>query len=157
MALHDACLCGNFEMVKKIVEDDPTSIFKKTIHGCTPLFIASTKGYLDIVRFLVERDAKIFNKNRILPLHAAVLQGHIDVVKYLLPFYALRCAEQGGVNIKDGYGRTPLSVAAHRARIEMVIFLLENGADSNDESVRVAPMNEKIKEIITNWQELPSF
>ncbi|KAL5509633.1 hypothetical protein EMCRGX_G005033 [Ephydatia muelleri] len=61
-------------------------IQRKTTNGCSPLYTASGKGHLDVVKTLLEAGANInqVNKNGCSPLYTASRHGHLDVVKTLL-------------------------------------------------------------------------
>jgi len=54
--------------------------------GATPLHFASLKGYLDMVKLLIEHNANVNHLNNMkrTPLHRAAFHGHIDVIKVLL-------------------------------------------------------------------------
>lgn len=55
-------------------------------NGVTPLFVASTKGYLNIVKLLVENGAVIDkdNSSNVTPIFFAALNCHDDIVDYLI-------------------------------------------------------------------------
>ena len=73
----------------------------------TPLHIASEKGYVRIVKALVNHNAKLRPmRNGATPIHAAVQKGNIEVVEVLLSEY------HGAVNTTDDNGKTPLHYAA---------------------------------------------
>ena len=110
--------------------------------GKTPLIIASIKGHLDVVRFLVEKVKVGVNQPGIIyigidqdirpitgtALHAAVFAGHHHVVSYL--------AEVGkaSVNGRTSDGSTALHLAATyltgEIQQKIVRCLLVHGADS---------------------------
>ena len=73
-------------------------------HLETSLVFASTKGYLETVKFLVTRGANI-HANHDKALRFASRDGHLDVVKYLIGVgadvhadddHALKCASNNG-------------------------------------------------------------
>ena len=51
----------------------------------TPLYYASQKGHLEVVKYLksVGADIHVKDKYGLTPLHFASLNGHLEVVKYL--------------------------------------------------------------------------
>ena len=55
-----------------------------------PLIVASKKGHLEIVRFLLERgdDVNVWDSYTGTPLHVASGVGQLDVVRLLLMFNA---------------------------------------------------------------------
>ncbi len=97
---------------------------QKKVHCATALWAASTGGYLEIVKMLVERGAQV-NKATLTqstPLRGASFHGHIEVMKYLL-------INGADINIANCIGQSPLCIAAMRGQLDAVKFLLENGAD----------------------------
>ena len=93
----------------------------------TPLYLASTKGFKDVVQLLLQEGA---DPNKVCldagwsPLHIAAIHGYIDVVQLLL--------EEGAeINLQNGLGSTPLFFAVMWSRRDMVQFLLKQGADPN--------------------------
>ena len=55
-------------------------------HGGTPLWIASEKGHLEIVRLLIESGGSVNqpHKTGATPLHVASQEGHLEIVKLLI-------------------------------------------------------------------------
>jgi hypothetical protein len=58
-------------------------------NGTTPAYLASQFGYLDILKYLVEKGANLNMKSfdGMSCLHAACQGGHLDVVKWLVRNY----------------------------------------------------------------------
>ena len=54
--------------------------------GWTPLYSAANKGYLEIVKLLIENGADINKSNNDgwTPLYSAADKGHLEVVKLLI-------------------------------------------------------------------------
>ncbi|KAH6645590.1 ankyrin repeat-containing domain protein [Truncatella angustata] len=54
--------------------------------GSTPIYVAASNGYLDIVKFFLENNADIMiaNKDGRTPAYGAAVGGHLDVVRFLL-------------------------------------------------------------------------
>ncbi len=90
----------------------------------TPLHLAASHGYLDIVKYLLKKGAKIGVKNRKgqTALHLAVLNAHKDVIQYLVQ-------EGADINAIENEGDTPLSWAAYRRQAGVVQQLVHLGAD----------------------------
>jgi ankyrin repeat protein len=87
----------------------------------SPLMLASLKGYLPLVKKLVERDADV-NKPGWTPLHYAATGGHLSVIEHLLENSAYIDAESPN-------GSTPLMLAAMYGSPESVKLLIQAGAD----------------------------
>ena len=112
----------------------------------TPLHWASRRGFLKIVKYLVEEqrcDVDCRNKYGDTPLHAAALAGKLDVVQYLI-------SERGCDPMSNGqYGGTPLHCACQSGRVDVVNYLMENSGkidalcrdENNDTPLHVASFN----------------
>jgi ankyrin repeat protein len=92
----------------------------------TTLSLAAEKGYLDVVKQLLEKGAAIETRSEFgyTPLFIAAESGQFEVVKWLL--------EKGAaVDAKDTDGATPLWVAAYAGHLNVLTLLLDKGADPN--------------------------
>lgn len=94
--------------------------------GDTPLLLASRRGYLEIIRCLLDRgaDSNVVNFSGETPLVEAVIAGRMESVKLLL-----RCG--ANANFHVGHGGSPLGYAVSRENLEMIEMLLIYGADPN--------------------------
>ena len=121
--LHDAAGAGDFETVKKLL-DDGASVDEKTV--ATPLYFAAQNGHADVVALLIERGADVNGMSKFgAALHISARRGHIHIMEILL---------QNGAdpNIKGGDREsTPLHFAALSGSIDAARVLLQNGADVN--------------------------
>ncbi|KAI8816813.1 uncharacterized protein EV422DRAFT_500720 [Fimicolochytrium jonesii] len=125
--------------------------------GLAPLHYAAARGYLHILRLLIEKCAEIDRVDREgeTPLFKAAYSGHIDVIQTLLRngaktshtdtdgWSALHNCASGGhllaaralieadadVNAKSKTGHTPLMSAGAKGHLDLVELLLNNGAD----------------------------
>ncbi len=76
---------GKLKVVEKFVKADPNIVNEK-FFGWAPLQMASNKGQMGVVKYLLSKGADI---NYIHPVayhtafHLAVLNGHMDLAKYL--------------------------------------------------------------------------
>ena len=94
----------------------------------TPIIIASELGHIDIVKILIENNAKIswmdaFNRNSV---YYAASNGHYDILKVLLE-------TNEGKKMTAEYDRDyfyPLHKAAENGHIEVVKLLMENKASA---------------------------
>lgn len=127
-ALHHACYGGHVRVVQALL-DAGAEVETKTSKSYTPILIAASKGYLDIVQYLVEHIDELdltgkLNKQKKNPLIMACQHGHLDVVKYLTPHHI-------DLNVPDTSGNTPLHYAAAYGWSYIVDYLLKNGAEIN--------------------------
>lgn len=96
----------------------------------SPLIYASSRGQVDAMKVYLANGADVNNNrcsgandfgSRPHPLHAAIRFGSHAAVRLLI--------EHGArVDTQDGYGHTPLIVAAERGRFDITCLLLANGA-----------------------------
>nr|CAH7769071.1 unnamed protein product [Callosobruchus chinensis] len=101
----------------------------KNKYNITPLHSAVYGGNLNVIEYLVEKNADINAKDKdgLIPLHVAAEYGNLEAVKYFI--------EKGiDVNVKDGCGSTPLHMAALYGNLEIVEYLVVRGADINAEA-----------------------
>jgi len=92
----------------------------RTDRNATPLYVASQKGFTDIVKFLIESGAIIDCpfQNGYTPLHIACGEKHLDTITLLV--------EHGAdLNAKSRKGETPLQVARKANDSSIVQFLLK--------------------------------
>ena len=99
----------------------------------TGLYIASSHGYTEIVRTLMDRGANISaqcddrdddRERRVkwTPLHVASKKGRVEIARMLL--------ENGAdVNYQGDRCRTPLNIASRCGHADLVRLLLDHGAD----------------------------
>jgi ankyrin repeat protein len=100
----------------------------------TALYIASSRGYAEVVRSLLDRGADLKAKCNALdeygrhvqwtPLLVALEKGRPEIARMLL--------ERGvDVNYMDNRGSSPLHIARRRTSIDLVQLLLDHGANIN--------------------------
>jgi len=152
-----ACL-GDLPRVTALLEAEPELATVALRTGDTPLHWAAIGGHRDVVAFILEEGADVNSMDGdISPLWLAVSEGHKEVVDLLLeeganpdlgfemvPPLAVACKRrdwdvaralvQAGadVNIREPvFGWTPLHFAVLSSQKDLVILLLEEGADPN--------------------------
>lgn len=112
--LHRAASEGNLYLVKVLIEQYRVSVDSLDEDGQTPFIMAAMSGEDDILRYLVERGANIFQvddeqKNALM---WASIMGRYDVVQTLLLFKSIN------VNERDDMKQTALMYAAQCGKIE---------------------------------------
>jgi ankyrin repeat protein len=117
-----------YKQVKQILENNNVDVNKAGWFGKTPLYIASEKGYVEVVRMLVKGGVDMNKSSKwddgATPLIIASQNGHVEVVRALV---------EGGADMdkaNDG-GWTPLYVASLHGHVEVVRVLVEAGADKD--------------------------
>ncbi len=123
--LLDALKRGDKEAVEILLELGPNEIdINDEECGVTPLHLASSIGYIDIIRMLLEKGADINAQDNYgqTPLYYASGQNNVEIVRMLL---------EGGADIeaKDKSGETVLYQAVRSKNAEMIELLLNRGAD----------------------------
>jgi len=126
-ALHLAARANNLDFIKKLLKEVPTlNLVPQNNKGNTPLHLAASEGFSEIVAFFL-RQASISDQIRNiyldLPLHFAALNGQLDIVKQLV--------NRNNVNTKGYSGRTALHSASYGGYVPLVEYLLQHGADPN--------------------------
>ncbi len=126
ITIHEACAAGLTEQVQLMLDQKPEVINELSTHGFYPLGIAAHFGKEDIVRILLRNHANpnAYSQNgfQSYPIHAALLNQHDTIAKMLI--------EAGAeVNVVQNSRISPLHIAAQQGNIDLIIILLENGAN----------------------------
>lgn len=107
--IHKATRSGRIAIVKLITEKDPTSIHAKDRNGNTPLHIACTNGWSDLVEFLLKLGAQVDERNNSgnTPLHLVCKRGYEEDIRIITTLY------RSGASLKslNDSGNTPLHLA----------------------------------------------
>lgn len=122
-----AARMGDLEKVRHLIDkvDDIDARENVAGKGHTALFNAASAGHTDVVRFLIERGAKLNEQpGEVTPLIMAAWSGHQETVVVLL---------QAGSNpnAKDESGWSALTHAARKGYVDIARLLIEHGADVN--------------------------
>jgi ankyrin repeat protein len=84
--LIDACIKGDLENVKRLVEDNNVSVNIQTISGKTPLICATIMEHTDVVRYLIvekNADTDCSDSNGFTALYYAQVYEFKDIIKIL--------------------------------------------------------------------------
>ena len=86
MDLINAAINNDLERVKLLVKQGAVDKNKGDSKGRTPLYRAFCKGYVDVLRYLVEQGATLdkAENNGTTPLTAASISGQLEAARYLL-------------------------------------------------------------------------
>jgi len=125
--LISAVKMNSLESVKYHLSHPQLNIDDITSNGQTALFYAVDKGYLNIVRLLLQHRAStaIKDVNDNTPLFGAIANNHHEVVKLLLD-------HKVDIEAKNKFETTPLMWAASRGNLPAVILLIDNAAQVNN-------------------------
>jgi ankyrin repeat protein/L-ascorbate metabolism protein UlaG (beta-lactamase superfamily) len=122
--IHDAVNNNDLEMIRTLLDGDPSLINERNADGMTPLNLAAFNGNYEIAEELLNRNADIhigdFDNSQ--PIHLAAISGNVQIAELLL-------TRGANINEQDNNGATPLGFAAGRRHIDMVRYLLERDAD----------------------------
>eukprot|EP01067_Filipodium_phascolosomae_P001546 Filipodium_phascolosomae@DN2011_c0_g1_i1.p1 len=116
---------GQMPEIKNLVEKSGISTNVRDSAQWTPIMCAAYNGHIDIVSYLVDKNANVHAENQFkwTALHLAASRNHIDVVRLLI-------AAGANVNAADQDGHTALHAAASNPHTNVVRELLNAGADS---------------------------
>ena len=108
----DACGLGNVDAAKQMISNDVNMAYSD---GQTPLYIASARGHLEIVKMLIASGAllDIADKLGSTHLYSASKNGHLEIVKMLIASGAL-------LDEANNNGWTPLYIASENGHLEIV-------------------------------------
>jgi hypothetical protein len=125
--LFEAAETGDLETVRRLIHNGGVNIeWKNPTNGNTALHIATIKGHIPVVDFLIKNGANVNAKANYgtTPLHCATYTGgNLPIVELLL--------ENGAnPNIQDINMNTPFHVAVQSGNTEIVRAMVVGGADS---------------------------
>ena len=115
---------NNIDRVDKMIKQG-ININEKDKYGNTALHHACKRGYIDIVKLLLEHDALMnYNDCDSCPLELAVLYNHYEIIELLVSY-------KSDPNTFDPVGLTALHLAAEKGSIKILKLLLDGGGKVN--------------------------
>ena len=126
-----ACEWGSKDTAEFLVTTERCSLDIKNNFGETPLHIACKFNREEIVKMLCESEFTGITINALshlkeTPLHLASVHASPAVAKHVLKSEHL---SEGGFDIPNIYGDTPLMIACRSGNVELVQLLVENGSN----------------------------
>ncbi|WP_333694464.1 ankyrin repeat domain-containing protein [Flavobacterium sp.] len=113
---------NDYEGVQKAVKLNPDLVNQKSNEGFTPLILASYRGNLDMVKFLLDSGAQVnVGTSMGSALMAATVKGHYEVVALLLE-------REANPDLTDSEGTTALMYAVQFRNVALTKLLLLNKA-----------------------------
>jgi ankyrin repeat protein len=109
------------KIVAALLESPLTQVEFRTANDESALMLAALRGYTQVCEQLIARNADV-NKPGWTPLHYAATGGHVKIVELLLENHAY-------IDAASPNGSTPLMLASKYGTSDVVIKLLEAGAD----------------------------
>ena len=141
--LHIASYMGHIDVLKVLLSVDNIDVNVREKTGVRPIQFAAGYGHLGAVEALLTHpDINVngdgnnvhISKKRLNPLFYALINNHIDIVKALI--------KHPKINLEDGghHRETALGFASREGMLDIVIALLENGADVESDSEFTKPL-----------------
>ena len=129
--LFEGCREGDIVKVAALLAQNVDANAKNDF-GVTPLHIAASRGFIDIVLLLINKGVAVDSTDvdGVTPLHLAGQGGHLEVVMLLVQ------TKKVDINAKCGDGWTPLHYAARVGADDVVQWLITMGALVNAENTR---------------------
>ena len=129
-----AARTGDMDLAKRVIASTKAAVFKKDKAGYTPLFIAVQNNQPEMVTYLVDNMARLFESS---PqgnvFHVAVTRQNMDMLKHLVSLarkegrLAMMLEYRAALQ-KNGQSMTPLGYAAQLCNKEIYDYLISVGA-----------------------------
>ncbi|RDH39931.1 MAG: hypothetical protein CFE62_006395, partial [Candidatus Aquirickettsiella gammari] len=142
--LDKAIKASHLHVVKYLINEQGLDVnTPNRLSGQIPLHLAATSGRLEIIKYLISQGADLSAADNIgdSTMDKTIKAGHLHVVKYLIN-------EQGlDVNTPNRLsGQIPLHLAADSGRLDIIRYLLDQGADlSTTDTISESPLDKAIK------------
>ena len=159
-SIHDAAANGNLDLVKEILEGDPSLVNQDDQYEWRPIFHAGLRRHYDVVKYLIDSGADLAAHDGYVIHYAGQVPNNKDIVSLLITYggldahtnpsseiarqfiYTVFLANVGRVNamlrenpklVQERYARgdTALHHAARNGDLEIVEQLVMGGADVN--------------------------
>ena len=149
--LQIACQVRHLDMVKLLIDNGANS-HQLSEYGSTILYTAAYDGNFEIVKFLIDSGANICEKTKYgLPIHG-VIKGwrrHRDE-SFMKTLQILTTPETvNSISTPYRTRETPLRLAAENGLLQVVKYLLKNGAIPDQCDLQAA-RNEQVIELLKN-------
>ncbi|XP_023915811.2 protein ACCELERATED CELL DEATH 6 [Quercus suber] len=119
---HAAITGKNIDVLDSVMSENPHRIKDRDSKGMTPLSYAAYIGYLEGVRYLLNKFADYIyesDRNGFFPIHTASRRGHIKIVQEFIQ----RCPDS--VELLNHQDRNILHVAAMSGKAKVVDYMLK--------------------------------
>ena len=146
--LHIASAAGHLDAVKFLCSMSNINVNAMDRWHATPLRDSVRQGHIEVASLLRSKGAVTINRNLGYRLCSAAATGNIDELK--------QCLDEGvNLNAADYDARTAMHLAACNGQLEVIKFLLANGAFvSPRDRYNLAPLDDAERE---NQQEVISY
>ena len=114
-AMFHAAKEGHLAIVRLLLEHGGADLEKSDSYGNSPLMVATWKGHVDVVCYLLEQGANV-NKaddHGCTSLHEAASEGHLEIAKLLMLYGA-------ELNVKSDEGELPIDLADDEEMIQAI-------------------------------------
>ena len=149
MTLFEACRSGNYELVKKLI-DDGADVNVKDNYRTTPLIYAAKNGHTEICKLLIDKgaDVNIMTGYNQTALIFAIIEDYKEIYELLIENGANINIESYGGGFSESLVKetddfritymgtsdlTPLIFAILKRNKELCAYLISKGADTNFE------------------------
>ncbi|KAL2210988.1 ankyrin [Sarocladium strictum] len=132
--LHDACVYGQPEMAKFLLERGADVKLRTPVRQQTPLLLACVHGDAELIKIILAADPSVANVccySGMSPLHEASLHGHVKTVEALLKAGASPSTHH---NEREGSVSRALLTRLGSRAIPLLKLYLQHGLDLNDVS-----------------------
>jgi len=145
--LYYAAYYGRIRMAQYLVQRGADVNMPKQSNGCTPVFIAASRGHTDMVRVLIElkANANTLDKYGWTPLHVSACYGKVSTVKFLVEKCDVR------INTKAVNGTTPISSANKGGHTEIAKYLEAREEMRMVMECDVVPFRTDIRKVIVKY------